>query len=185
MTDKAWQTYVDEAREHLNKAGDLRQHSATLGAGSVEAQIGLGWALLALVELQQPQDDAVTEVGTVWNNRTVWDQFDRLVEMQAEYDRLKPHVGKEVALDGEHLCILTSIHKEDVENGVVWAVLVSCTAAVGDQTVPSDRVQMVDRRRVRALPACSSCKQATGSYHLSTCPYGVAVAHRTSALDMS
>lgn len=56
---KAWQTYVDQARAHLTKAE--REGTGT-HIDQTHALTGIGWAVLALVEVLQPQDDVMLEV---------------------------------------------------------------------------------------------------------------------------
>lgn len=53
-----WQTYVDEAKVFLNFAEDWQRRDDPDRQGA-SALTGIGWALLALVERQKPQDEVM------------------------------------------------------------------------------------------------------------------------------
>lgn len=178
---KAWQTYHDKAREHLGKLeprpGDMSgSTNSPILSTETEALAGVGWAMLALVEVLKPVEPEVLVVSRNGQAVPFEPPDDTLAHaahltvlagVEAEYQRLLPFVGRRVLYLGETEVILTAIAK-DPDAGVVRASYVDPRTDLGAMVTSAD----IDLIRLR-VPAdeghCIECLQSPGSYHLSEC----------------
>jgi len=155
MTDNpagmAWQTYHGQAARFLGAAEDHEPRGA-----EANAQIGIGWALLSLVEMLKPQDDVLLEVRPPDLARDR-ERISDLAKMEAEYERLAPYLGRKVLIE-EHPAMLSVLHK-DPATGVLWCGIESMTVALQPafQTIASTMVSVSAPKREKTGAAIRDC----------------------------
>jgi hypothetical protein len=114
MTD-AWASptdYAQDARIHLDNASKASFTHGGHIQHQTEAQLGIGYALLALVDVLKPEETVLLEVGKTElpTDVSVW--------VDSEFERLRPFTGRGVRVmssDGrqETNAYLTAVTRHD------------------------------------------------------------------------